>query len=154
MYASNHMPDMVRAINSQSRKVTRVRDLTVEIGKKKGFFAERGQMLQDPVTKIKHELRMRSSHDVVGKQYGHGARRLHKIIGLLRFSFVPALGISRRTLMDTFTFQLNWEEVLPSAIFWTSRGHRCCPFPPVRGLIFIAHRVQHSRCSSIFIECC
>ena len=44
---------------------------------------------------------------------------------------------------------------LPSAIFWTSRGHRCRPFPPpVRAFIFIAHRVQHSHRSSIFIECC
>ena len=35
------------------------------------------------------------------------------------------------------------------------RGHRCRPFsPPVRAFIFIAHRVQHSHCSSIFIECC
>ena len=35
--------------------------------------------------------------------------------------------------------------------FWTSRGHRCRPFSP-RFLpsIFIAHRVQQSRCSSIF----
>ena len=44
-------------------------------------------------------------------------------------------------------------EVLPSAIFWTRRGHRCRPFfPPVRAFVFIAHRVQHSHCSSIFIE--
>ena len=27
--------------------------------------------------------------------------------------------------------------------FWTSRGHRCCPFSP-------PHRVQQSHCSSIF----
>ena len=28
----------------------------------------------------------------------------------------------------------------PSVIFWTSRGHRCRPFPtPVRAFIFIAH---------------
>ena len=26
--------------------------------------------------------------------------------------------------------------------------------PPVRAFIFIAHRVHHSHCSSIFIECC
>ena len=37
----------------------------------------------------------------------------------------------------TFTFQLNSLEVLPSAIFWTSRGHRCRPFsPPVRAFNF------------------
>ena len=57
--------------------------------------------------------------------------------------------------VKAFSFQLNSYEVLPSAIFWTSRGHRCRPLsPPVRAFIFIAHRVQHSRCSSIFIECC
>ena len=33
-------------------------------------------------------------------------------------------------------------------------GHRCRPFPPVRAFIFIAHRVRHSHCSSILIECC
>ena len=55
----------------------------------------------------------------------------------------------------TCTFQLNSSEVLPSATFWTSRVHRCRPFfPPVRAFNFIAHRVQHSHCSSIFIECC
>ena len=58
----------------------------------------------------------------------------------------------------TFTFfQPNLYEVLPSAIFWTSRGHRCRPVsPPVRAFVFIAHtnRVKHSQCSSIFIECC
>ena len=42
------------------------------------------------------------------------------------------------------------------AILWTSRGHRCRPFPPHRYVpsIFLAHRVRHSNCSSIFIECC
>ena len=30
----------------------------------------------------------------------------------------------------TFTFHLNSQEVTPSAIFWTSRGRRCRPFPP------------------------
>ena len=55
----------------------------------------------------------------------------------------------------TFTLQLNSYEVLPSAIFRTSRGHRCRPFsPPVRAFNFIVHRVQHSHCSSIFIEGC
>ena len=36
--------------------------------------------------------------------------------------------------------------------FWTSRGHRCRPLSPPRFMpsIFIAHRVQHSHCSSIF----
>ena len=37
---------------------------------------------------------------------------------------------------------------------WTSRGHRCRPFPPPRPRflpsIFIAHRVQHTHCSSTF----
>ena len=36
----------------------------------------------------------------------------------------------------TFTFQLNLQEVLPSAIFWTSRGHGWRPFPPVRAFNF------------------
>ena len=41
------------------------------------------------------------------------------------------------------------------ASFWTSCGLRCRPFPPVRALSFyLAHRVQHSHCSSTFIECC
>ena len=44
-----------------------------------------------------------------------------------------------------FYFQLNPQEVLPSATFWTSRGHRCLPFPPVRAFVFIAYRVQHPR---------
>ena len=30
----------------------------------------------------------------------------------------------------TFTSQPSSYEVLPSAIFWTSRGHRCRPFSP------------------------
>ena len=35
--------------------------------------------------------------------------------------------------------------------FWTSRGHRCRSFStPVLAFIFIAHRVQQSRCSSTF----
>ena len=34
---------------------------------------------------------------------------------------------------------------------WTSRVHRCCPFfPPALAFNFIAHRIQHSHCSSIF----
>ena len=37
--------------------------------------------------------------------------------------------------------------------FWTSRGQVCRPFSrPVRAFTFIAHNVQHSYCSSIFIE--
>ena len=69
----------------------------------------------------------------------------------------------------TFTFQLDsyhgvlplacfWtsRQVLPSVIFfWTSHRHRFRPFsppPPVRVFILIAHRVQHSHCSSIFID--
>ena len=45
---------------------------------------------------------------------------------------------------------LNFRTLLLSS-FWTSRGRRCVPSPP-RFLpsIFIAHRVQHSHCSSIF----
>ena len=39
-------------------------------------------------------------------------------------------------------------------IFWISRGHRGRLFPPVRAFVSIANRVQHSHCSSIFIECC
>ena len=54
--------------------------------------------------------------------------------------------------LSTNNFQLNSWEVLPSAIVRTSSGHRCRLFPPVRAFIFIAHRVQHSHCSSIFIE--
>ena len=45
----------------------------------------------------------------------------------------------------TFTFQLNSynRRFLPSATFWTSRGHRCRPFPPpVRAFNF--HRAQGS----------
>ena len=30
----------------------------------------------------------------------------------------------------TFTFQPNSWDVLPPAIFWTRRGHRCRPFSP------------------------
>ena len=57
--------------------------------------------------------------------------------------------------MITFTFQVDTQESLPSAIFWASRGHRYLPFtlPPI-ALIFMGHRVQNSHCSSIFIECC
>ena len=37
----------------------------------------------------------------------------------------------------TFTFQLNSWKVLPSAILWASRGHRCRSFsPPVRAFNF------------------
>ena len=58
-------------------------------------------------------------------------------------------------LFATFTFQLNSYEVLPAAIFWASRGQRCRPLSPrVLAFISIAHRVQHSHCSSIFIGCC
>ena len=64
------------------------------------------------------------------------------------------------------------QEVLPSATFWIINtsyqelpfgsgdypqavGHRCRPFSPPRYVpsIFIAHRAQHSHCSSVFIEC-
>ena len=40
--------------------------------------------------------------------------------------------------------------------FWTSCGLGCHPFPPpVRAFSFLmAHRAQHSHCSSTFIECC
>ena len=33
-------------------------------------------------------------------------------------------------IIITFFFQPNSQEVLPSAIFWTSRGQRCRPFSP------------------------
>ena len=36
----------------------------------------------------------------------------------------------------TVTFQPNSSEVFPSAIFWTSRGHRCRLFPQVRAFHF------------------
>ena len=41
---------------------------------------------------------------------------------------------------------------LLSTSFWTSRGHRCRPFPPppVLAFNFITQRVQLSHCSSIF----
>ena len=46
-------------------------------------------------------------------------------------------------LIITFTFQLNSQEVLPSEMFWTSRGHRCRPFsPPLRAFNF--YRAQGS----------
>ena len=46
--------------------------------------------------------------------------------------------------------------VLSHSSFWTSCGLRCPPLsPPVRAFsFFIVHRVQHSHCSSILIECC
>ena len=82
-------------------------------------------------------------------------------------------------LIFTFTFQLNSSTrriFLHSTTFWTSRGHRCQPLsPPVHAVLFFAHRVQHSflscygvkdaafvliaskvqhsHCSSIFIDC-
>ena len=38
---------------------------------------------------------------------------------------------------------------------WTSYGLRCRPFSPRHvPSVLIAHRVQHSHCSLIFIECC
>ena len=40
----------------------------------------------------------------------------------------------------TFALQLNSKEFLPSATFWTTRGHRCLPFfPPGHASINIAH---------------
>ena len=67
-------------------------------------------------------------------------------------------GSRRRPDEIPFTSQLNSQEVLPSAIFWTSRGHTCRPFlPPGTCLQFLLrtrYTVQHSHCSSIFIECC
>ena len=57
--------------------------------------------------------------------------------------------------ITTLTYQLNSREILHSAIFWTSRGHRCRRFSPtVLASIFIAYKVHRSPCSSIFIECC
>ena len=61
--------------------------------------------------------------------------------------FVFWCGHSRDS--NVFFFLVFFTLLLSS--FWTSRGHRCCPFPP-RFLpsIFIEHRVQQSRCWSIF----
>ena len=57
-------------------------------------------------------------------------------------------------LLSHCYFPASGQAVVLSS-FWTSRGHTCRPFPPpVRAFIFIAHRIQHSLCSSIFIECC
>ena len=54
----------------------------------------------------------------------------------------------------TFTFQLNLSEVSPATIFSTSRGHSCRPFSPrYVPSILIAHRAQHTYCSTILIEC-
>ena len=73
----------------------------------------------------------------------------HRI--LLRFPSMFRLLFFSYILLSSSTRRL----FIPPAIFWTSRGHRCRPFsPPERAFIFIAHRVQHSHCSSIFIECC
>ena len=93
--------------------------------------------------------------------------------GRLSFKFSYGQSVPRRLLMNTcvylmyvhilylvflivtFAFQLVVVGVLPSAIFWTSRGHRCRPFsPPIRASISITHTVQHSQCSSMCIECC
>ena len=49
-----------------------------------------------------------------------------------------------------FYFPVKLVEVLPSAIFWTSRGH--VPSPRCVCYFFVAHRVQHPHRSSIFIE--
>ena len=62
-------------------------------------------------------------------------------------------------LFFTITFNFQLLEVLPSAIFWTRpavvTGPGVVPSPPrYVPSIFIAHRVQYSHCSSIFIECC
>ena len=46
------------------------------------------------------------------------------------------------SLIITFASKLNSQEVSPPAIFWTSRGHRCRPFPPVRAFNF--YRAQGS----------
>ena len=66
---------------------------------------------------------------------------ISKVIPAIFFSFFLFLVIA-------FTLQLNSYEVLPSATFWTSRGHRFLPFsPPVLACIFSAHRVRHSHFS-------
>ena len=60
-----------------------------------------------------------------------------------------AFGIPISSLECIFFFFFFRTPLLSS--FWTSRGHRCRPFPtPVLAFNFIAHRVQQSRCSSIF----
>ena len=54
---------------------------------------------------------------------------------------VRAYFVCMHMLIITFIFQLNSQEVLPSAIFWTSRSHRCHPFsPPVCALLFFVSR--------------
>ena len=62
----------------------------------------------------------------------------------------------RRNLLDFITHgQVNSYEVSPSAVFGQAVVTGVVPFPPrYMPSTFIAHRVQHSHCSSIFIECC
>ena len=57
----------------------------------------------------------------------------------------------------TFTFKLNSYDrrFYPQRSSGQAVVTGVVPSPPVRAFIFIAHnRVQHSHCSSIFIECC
>ena len=55
---------------------------------------------------------------------------------------------------DSSSVRIDSYEVLPSAVSWTSRGHRCRPFCPPVPSILSRIGVQHSHCSSIFIEYC
>ena len=44
---------------------------------------------------------------------------------------------SSSLLLSSLAINSDKKEVLPSTIFWTSRGHRCRPFsPPVRAFVF------------------
>ena len=50
----------------------------------------------------------------------------------------------------TFTLKLNPYDILPSATFWTNRGHRFVLFPHMDCLHFIARKVQHSRFLALY----
>ena len=87
--------------------------------------------------------------------------RIEDLVPLIPVTFLFGSVRTARLLLFffsniTFAFQLYSWEVLPSTSFWTSRGHRCPPFsPPATYLLFFgAPRVQHSHCSSIFIDFC
>ena len=55
----------------------------------------------------------------------------------------------------TFTFQLNSKEVYPQQSSGQDVVTGVVPSPPrYVPSIFIARRVEHSHCSSIYIECC
>ena len=70
------------------------------------------------------------------------------VLMLTLFHIVVGMTLAIQILLFllTFIFQYNIsQEVLPSAIFWTSRCHRCHPFfPPVRAVIFLS-RIGYTR---------